>query len=149
MIEQRPKTFTFLINNEVTILVSGEETDGAFCMMEMKTPPGAGGNTLHTDPFLETFYVLEGELEFTMERDGRLETFPVLPGETVHVGHGVKHKFTCVGTTTARSIAVALPTFEEYFRALAVAWPHDHWDPEATPAAIAPVAKRFGLAFTG
>ena len=147
MIQDRPRTFTFLINNEVTALVSGDQTDGAYCMLAMNVPPGAGGNTLHTDPFLETFYLLEGELEFTVERGGKLETIRPAVGEAVHVADGEKHKFTCVGDSAARAIAVALPSFEEFFRELAVAWPHKHWDPAATPAAIAPVVKRFGVEF--
>lgn len=147
MIQERPRTFTFLINNQVTVLVSGQETEGAYCMLEMSTPPGAGGNALHTDPFLETFYLLEGELEFTVEREGILQTFRPAIGEAVHIGHGVKHRFTCVGDTTARSIAVALPSYEEFFRAASFAWPHRHWDPVETPAAFGPVAKRFGVEF--
>ncbi|GAC1655043.1 MAG: hypothetical protein NVS9B1_07320 [Candidatus Dormibacteraceae bacterium] len=147
MIQERPRTFTFLINNEVTVVVSGQETDGAYCMLEMRTPPGAGGNNLHTDPFLETFYLLEGELEFTVERDGILDTFRPAIGEAVHIGHAVKHKFTCVGDTAARSIAVGLPSYEEFFRELAIGWPHTHWDPVETPAVFGPIAKRFGVTF--
>ena len=149
MIDQRPRTFTVLTNNTITVLVSGAETGGVYCMLDMGVPPGGGGNSLHTDPFLETFYVLEGDMEFTVERDGKLETFRPAAGEAVHIGHGVKHKFTCVGDKMARAIAIGLPSFEEYMRALARAWPHDHWDPIATPAAMAPVAERFEVKFLG
>lgn len=147
MIEARPRSFTFLVNNEITVLVSGQETGGAYCLMESTTPPGAGGNSLHTDPFLETFYLLDGELEFTVDRNGKLVTFRPAVGEPVFIGHGQKHKFTCVGDRPARALVVGLPSYEEFFRALARAWPQDHWDPVETPAAMASVTKRFGVEF--
>ncbi len=147
MIEQRPRTFTVLTNNECTVLVSGRDSGGAYCVLEFGVPPGGGGNSLHTDPFLETFYVLDGELEFTLEREGKQETFRPAVGESVYIDHGVRHKFTCVGDKPARALAIALPGFEEYMWELAVAWPHKHWDPVATPAAMAPVAKKFDVIF--
>ncbi|WP_343306744.1 cupin domain-containing protein [Chitinophaga niabensis] len=49
------------------ILVSGEQTNGAFAAIEMIVPPGAGpGPHAHTD-IQETFYILEGEVEFKSE----------------------------------------------------------------------------------
>ena len=50
------------------IIVSGEETDNKFAVIEMVVPPG-GGPPPHTHPYLqETFYVVEGEIEFTTEK---------------------------------------------------------------------------------
>src|SRR5580698_4276472 len=46
-----------------TILVSGKDTAGRFCLIDMHVPPG-GGPPPHRHDFEETFTLLEGELEF-------------------------------------------------------------------------------------
>ncbi|ALR30800.1 cupin [Chryseobacterium sp. IHB B 17019] len=49
------------------IVVRGEETDNNFAVIEMIVPPG-GGPPPHSHPFIqETFYVVEGEIEFKTE----------------------------------------------------------------------------------
>jgi quercetin dioxygenase-like cupin family protein len=49
------------------IVVRGEETDNNFAVIEMTVPPG-GGPPPHSHPHIqETFYVVEGEIEFKTE----------------------------------------------------------------------------------
>jgi quercetin dioxygenase-like cupin family protein len=49
------------------IVVSGEETNNTYAVIEMTVPPG-GGPPPHSHPNTqETFYVLEGEVEFKTE----------------------------------------------------------------------------------
>src|SRR3954462_4988662 len=45
-----------------TILLTGTDTAGRFCLIDMHVPPG-GGPPLHRHDFEETFTVLEGEIE--------------------------------------------------------------------------------------
>jgi Cupin domain len=47
-----------------SLLLSGEDTNGRFCLMDMYVPPG-GGPPRHRHDFEETFVLLEGELELT------------------------------------------------------------------------------------
>src|SRR5580693_10597936 len=47
-----------------TILVSGAETAGRYCLIDMHVPAG-GGPPPHRHNFEEMFTLLEGELEFT------------------------------------------------------------------------------------
>ena len=47
-----------------TILVSGAETAGRYCLIDMLVPDG-GGPPPHRHDFEEMFTLLEGELEFT------------------------------------------------------------------------------------
>jgi quercetin dioxygenase-like cupin family protein len=47
-----------------TILVSGAETAGRYCLIDMLVPEG-GGPPGHRHDFEEMFTLLEGELEFT------------------------------------------------------------------------------------
>src|SRR5580704_19472213 len=53
-----------LVGDTYTILLSGKETAGRFCLIDMHIPHG-GGPPPHRHDFEETFSVLEGELEAT------------------------------------------------------------------------------------
>jgi mannose-6-phosphate isomerase-like protein (cupin superfamily) len=60
---QPDRMFQFLGNNEINVLASGSETGDAYCVMELVVQPGGGATALHTDRWVEVFYVLEGEVE--------------------------------------------------------------------------------------
>ena len=53
-----------LVGDTYTIIVTGEQTDGRFCVIDMHIPPG-GGPPPHRHDFEETFILLEGEMEAT------------------------------------------------------------------------------------
>jgi len=44
----------------------------------------------------EAFYVQEGRLRFTMEREGKLHEEELLPGGTRHIPSGTRHRFEAV-----------------------------------------------------
>jgi quercetin dioxygenase-like cupin family protein len=134
----------FLGNNEINVLVSAAESGGDFALMELTIQPGGGATALHTDDWVEVFYVLEGEVEWTMEQGGALRTWRARSGETIRVPRGVKHRFAGVGDTPSRMLTVGTPAFEQFFRALAAAW-SGPYDRERTPAAVGPVFERFGM----
>ena len=138
------RTIRFLGNNEITVLVSGEESGGAFSLMELVVQPRGGANALHTDRWVETFHLLEGQVEWTLERDGRLVTWLAQPGETVVVPSGVEHRFAGAGDGPSRLLTVGPAEFERFFRALAAAW-EGPYDRERTPAAVGPVFEAFGM----
>ena len=50
-----------LVGDTYTITVSGEDTNGRFCVIDMHVPPG-GGPPPHRHDFEETFIVLDGEI---------------------------------------------------------------------------------------
>ena len=143
-VTQDSRTIRFLGNNQITVLVSGEESGGEFCLMELEIQPGGGATALHTDRWVEVFHVLEGDVEWTMDRDGKLATWHARRGETIRVPSGVKHRFAGAGTGPSRMLAVGTPEFEEFFRALADAW-QGPYDREKTPQAVGPVFQRFGM----
>ena len=143
-VTQDSRTIRFLGNNQITVLVSGEESGGEFCLMELEIQPGGGATALHTDRWVEVFHVLEGEAAWTVERDGQLDTWIARRGETVTVPIGAKHRFAGAGDVPCRMLAVGPAEYEEFFRALAVAWTGPY-DRERTPQAVAPVFERFGM----
>ena len=140
------RTICFLGNNVIRVLVSGPEIGGAYCVLEEIAQPGGGGNALHTDPFLETRYVLEGAVEFTVEREGQLETWVAGPGETISVPPGAKHRFVGAGDGPCRMLLIARPEMEAFVRALAAAWPGPY-DRAETPKVVGPLFSQFGVHF--
>src|ERR1700744_28091 len=53
-----------LVGDTYTITVSGQDTAGRFCVIDMHIPPG-GGPPPHRHDFEETFILLQGEMEAT------------------------------------------------------------------------------------
>src|SRR6266404_7629007 len=78
-------------------------TNGAFSFMERTLPPGGRKPPphIHTE-CEEAFYVLEGEVEFTLGKEivvGRRDTFVLVHG-------GVAHTFGNPGTAQARLLVI-------------------------------------------
>jgi len=138
------RTIRFLGNNEINVLVSGDETGDQYCVLELTIQPRGGATMLHTDQWIETFHVIEGAVEWTLERDGELVNWTALPGETVVVHAGMRHKFAGAGETPSRLLTVGPGEYERFFRALADAW-QGPYDREKTPAAVGPVFEQFGM----
>ena len=143
-VEHDARSIQFLGNNEITVLVSSRESGGAFCVMELVVQPRGGATALHTDQWVEVFHVLEGEAEWTLERDGRLDSWIARRGDTIVVPPGAKHRFAGAGDAACRLLTVGPSAYEAFFRALAAAW-SGPYDRERTPQAVAPVFERFGM----
>ena len=54
-----------LVGDTYTVLLSGEDTDGRYCLIDMHIPPG-GGPPPHRHDFEETFIIKSGEIEATL-----------------------------------------------------------------------------------
>lgn len=95
-----------------TILVSGAETAGRYCLIEMNVPPG-GGPGPHRHDFEEMFHLLEGELEFTF----RGERSVALAGQTVNIPANAPHSFENISDGPARLLCICTPAGQdEFFR---------------------------------
>jgi quercetin dioxygenase-like cupin family protein len=141
---EKDRHIHFLGNNEINVLVSNDDTGDDFCVLELTVQPKGGANALHTDTWIETFHLIDGQIEWTLEKDGQLVTWLAEPGETIVVPRGAKHKFVGAGNSPSRVLAVGPAEFEQFFRSLAAAWvgPYDR---ERTPQAVAPVFAEFGM----
>ncbi|MET9263099.1 cupin domain-containing protein [Amycolatopsis sp. NPDC004079] len=106
-----------LVGDSYTILVSGEQTNGRYCLIDMRVPPG-GGPPPHRHDFEEMFTLLEGELRFTF----RGEETIVHAGETVNIPANAPHFFRNISDRPARMYCVCSPAGqEEFFRQVASA----------------------------
>jgi quercetin dioxygenase-like cupin family protein len=100
-----------LVGDTYTILLTGKDTAGRFCLIDMHVPPG-GGPPPHRHDYEETFSVLEGELEVTF----RGSTSVLRTGETANIPANAPHQFRNASTKAARMLCIAAPAgLEEFF----------------------------------
>ena len=99
-----------LVGDTYTILVSGKDTDGRYCLIDMHVPPG-GGPPPHRHDFEESFTVLEGEIETTF----RGEKSTVRTGETVNIPANAPHQFQNKSDKAARLLCICAPAGQEEF----------------------------------
>src|SRR6266436_2452300 len=108
-----------LVGDTYTILLSGDDTNGRYCLIDMLIPPG-GGPGPHRHDFEESFTVLEGEIEATF----RGKKSVVRSGETVNIPANAPHYFTNASKQTVRLLCICAPAGqEEFFAQIGVAVP--------------------------
>ena len=93
-----------LVGDTYTVLLSGEDTNGRCCLIDMHIPPG-GGPAPHRHDFEETFILLEGEIEATF----RGEKTTVRAGETLHIPANAPHRFTNPSKANVRLLCLCAP----------------------------------------
>ncbi|WBB67573.1 cupin domain-containing protein [Micromonospora sp. WMMD812] len=94
-----------------TILVTGEQTAGRYCLIDMRVPPG-GGPPPHRHDFEEMFTLLDGAVEFTF----RGESTTVRAGETINIPANAPHFFRNSSDQPARMLCMCTPAGQdEYF----------------------------------
>lgn len=102
----------WLVGDLVTVKMEGEDTGGAYSLVEETTPPQGGPPPHIHHNADETIYVLEGDLEF-MVGD---QTIPASAGSAVYSPRGTLHTFRNVGASPSRILAVISPGgFEKFF----------------------------------
>jgi quercetin dioxygenase-like cupin family protein len=99
-----------LVGDTYTILVTGEDTDGKYTLIDMHVPPG-GGPPPHRHDFEEMFTVLEGEVRVSF----RGETLVARAGETINVPANAPHAFTNAADTPSRLLCMCAPSGQEEF----------------------------------
>ena len=75
-----------LVGDTYTIVLSGKDKGGRFCLIDMHIPPG-GGPPPHRHDFEESFIILEGEIEATFRGVKSVAG----GGETVHIPVNAPH----------------------------------------------------------
>jgi quercetin dioxygenase-like cupin family protein len=135
--ESHTDVYTFLgIRNKV--LITAEQSDGAFGAAEITVPPGLGP-PLHTNTREALgYYGLEGALSFVTEAGHRR----LGPGEFISLRKGGTHTFANKGDTPARVLMIASPGgFERFFAAAAAELPAEAPEGPPAPELIAKLAE--------
>jgi len=94
-----------------TILVTGKETAGQYCLIDMTIPPG-GGPPPHRHNFEELFIIQEGEISFNFRGEKKL----VSAGEVINIPVNAPHNFQNSSDKTAKMLCMCSPAGQdEYF----------------------------------
>ena len=93
-----------------TILVSGDETDGRYCLIDMLVPDGSGPPP-HRHDFEEMFSLLEVELEFTFRGEKQTLKAPM----TVNIPANAPHVFKNTSGKTVHMLCMCTPAGQEEF----------------------------------
>lgn len=99
-----------LVGDTYTILLSGKDTAGRFCLIDMYVPPG-GGPPPHRHDFEETFTIFEGEIEATF----RGKKSVIRAGETINIPANSPHQFRNASAEPARMLCICSPSGQEEF----------------------------------
>lgn len=99
-----------VVGDTYTILLSGRDTAGRFCLIDMYVPPG-GGPPPHRHDFEETFSLLEGDLDVVFRGAKRV----LRAGETIHVPANASHQFHNSSSKPARMLCICSPAGQEEF----------------------------------
>jgi mannose-6-phosphate isomerase-like protein (cupin superfamily) len=99
-----------LMGDTYTILLSGTDTDGRYCLIDMLIPPG-GGPGPHRHDFEESFTILEGEIETSF----RGKQSVVRAGETINIPANAPHSFRNASRQAVRLLCICAPAGQEEF----------------------------------
>src|SRR5689334_3200814 len=116
-----------VVGDTYTVLLSGEQTDGHFAMLDMLIPPG-GGPPPHRHDFEECFRVLTGSIEVQV-RD--LPPVRLEAGDSANIPANAAHAFRNTADTPARLLCTVAPAGLERFFA-------EFGDPVSARTAAAP-----------
>jgi quercetin dioxygenase-like cupin family protein len=108
--------FVGIVGDTYTILLTGNDTRGRFCLIDMHVPPD-GGPPPHRHDFEESFTMLEGEIEIIF----RGMKSVLRAGETANIPANAPHRFQNRTSQPARLLCICSPAGqEEFFLALGV-----------------------------
>ena len=131
-----------------SILLSGEDTGGAYCLLDMRVAPDKGvPRHTHTRED-EALFVLSGELEATVGD----EIFTLRAGETLIAPRNIPHALRNSGKVDNHYLIMFSPAgFEEFLKATSVPAPDDVVAPTDPPAIavrnVFELAAEYGIQF--
>ncbi|MGB6688822.1 MAG: cupin domain-containing protein [Terracidiphilus sp.] len=105
-----------IVGDTYTITLSGDQTNGRFCVVDMHIPPG-GGPPPHRHDFEETFILLQGEIEVTFRGKKSIAR----SGDTVNVPSNAPHQLHDSSSKDVRLLCICSPAgLENLFQQLGV-----------------------------
>jgi len=136
-----------VVGDTYRILLTGEETGGAYAVIDMLVPPGGGPGPHAHAGFSETFVVIDGEIEVKSE----VSTYIAKKGAIVTIPKGgMVHSFKNRTEQGAHLLCMVSPAgLEGFFReigqpvAIGDFLPPPHMDAEAMKK-IQPIAEKYG-----
>jgi quercetin dioxygenase-like cupin family protein len=99
-----------LLGDLYTLLATGENTDGAYGLVEVVMQP-QGMIPAHSHDYLEAHYVLEGEVEYQLDE----QTIVATSGSFIHFPKGQSHGFRNIQSQPAKLLMWVTPAGGEQF----------------------------------
>jgi len=128
--------------HKITHKVSGEDTNGAYSLMEVELNGDGPPQHIHKNED-EAFYVLEGEVKFLLGEHASIAK----AGTFVRIPRGTRHAFCRVEKKNAKLLAMFTPAgFEKFFDE---AVDLDVTDTEAYIAKAEALAKKYNMEIVG
>lgn len=136
-----------IVGDTYRIVIPGKQTNGEFAMIDMLIPPGGGPGPHAHASFHESFYVVDGEIEFKTEEAKVIAK----KGDVITIPKGgAIHGFKNVSGNMAHLLCTVVPAgldafFEEIGTPVQAGefLPHPHLDEEAIKKLVA-IAKKYG-----
>lgn len=132
---ETPPASVNVVGEKITVLAGGDLTKP----FELHIQEGVlgGGPPPHFHPWDEAFYVVEGQVEVTVE--GKSTTVPA--GGYVHIPAGTIHAYKNISSTAKMIGVVSDPRGGQFFTAM------DQFKVPGDLPRILEVAERFGVTF--
>ena len=128
--QSKPKRYYFDVALG-SILLSGEDTGGAYCLLDLRVAPGKGvPRHTHTRED-EALFVISRELEASVGD----EIFALRAGKTLIAPRNIPHQLRNSGNVTNHYLIMFSPAgFEEFLKATSVRAPDSATAPTEPPA---------------
>ncbi len=135
-----------VLGDRLIIKLDGQDTSDQLALMELEVSVGNGVPPHCHEKFAEAYYLLEGELEVTVED----ATHIVGPGTLVQIPRGTIHSYRNLVQIPARAIIWAFPSgIEQFFRTLSEAMTADNFSPAQVGAIAAQYDVKLEPSMTG
>jgi len=111
-LQKQPNSLISVLGEIMDFKVTGEETAGSFCVIELTAYPhnGPSPHIHHRED--ESFYVLDGNFSFLLGD----RTIEAGPGFFCRVPKGTVHRYDNVGTKPGKVLVILTPAgFEKFF----------------------------------
>ncbi|WP_144505642.1 quercetin 2,3-dioxygenase [Bacillus mycoides] len=129
-----------------SILVSGEDTNGEFCIVHCSAKKDAGPPTHIHENEDESFYVLDGEMTVFVGD----KTLSAKTGDYVFLPRGIPHTFK-VTSSEIKFLVTAYPAgFDSFVKETCVPYKEGVKFPELSPEVIqrgVEISKRYGISY--
>jgi quercetin dioxygenase-like cupin family protein len=140
--ERRP---LWVMGSELQIVIDGDQTGGAYAVVEDRSSPGFGPPPHVHSREDEAFYVIEGEYLFGSD----LGEVRAGPGTFVHAPKGHLHWWRNVGPGPGRHLETFVPAgLERMFAEIGEPVGDPDAAPPPDPARLLAAAPRYGVEFT-
>ena len=136
----------WVVGDLYTVKASGQDTAGAFCLIEVFVPPQSGPPPHSHRKEDEAFYILEGRFQVFIDD----QELTAGPGSWVQLERGSIHHFKNIGTSAGKMLILATPAgLDEFFleagREVTSNDPESGRPTEADVQRLLSVAPKYGI----